>query len=467
MNLKEKSLIVYELNEVPKKVIDYYITKRPKSNLSYLCKTGLFKETFTNDSGELHPWSTWPSVHRGVNNDIHCINFLNQDKSCSKLYPPIWEVLERYGISIGIFGSLQTFPPYMNPCVDFFVPDTFAPETTSFPPELELFQKFNLSMARSHKAFAGKIKIIDIINLLNLIKKGLISTSTIIEVLIHLCKEIYDSRYKKRRSNIQAIFAFDAYKKFLNKCNPKYSTFFSNHVAASMHRYWLHTFPKDFGLMTQKKVKDKKFNSLNIIKSMDIADKQIGYLMKFQELRGGSLWIVSGFGQEAITRQECNYEIYLDNEEKFLEAMGLSKSNYKFIPSMYPDINIKCKNMDKLILLLEKVKNLKDENGSKIIRQRYRNKGNTLNLVIEGDNFIDIGKCLFINNKPFKLDEIGFKLITRDIGTGYHTKEGIFISNKNFFSTINKKYLKNQNQIDICNLFDMTLNYFEIKYRKN
>ena len=114
MNSEKKSLIVYELNEVPKKVLDYYISKRPKSNLSYLCDKGFLKETFTNDSGELHPWSVWPSIHRGVNNDKHSINFLNQDKSCANSYPPIWEVLEKGGISIGVFGSLQTFPPYIN-----------------------------------------------------------------------------------------------------------------------------------------------------------------------------------------------------------------------------------------------------------------------------------------------------------------------------------------------------------------
>ena len=119
--------------------------------------------------------------------------------------------------------------------------------------------------------------------------------------------------------------------------------------------------------------------------------------------------------------------------------------------------------MDKLSLLLEKVQNLKDEKGSKIIRQRYQNKGNTLNLIIESDKFIDNSKYLFINEKPFKLDEIGFKLISRDIGTGYHCKEGIFISNNNFTKTLNKKNFKNDKKIDICNLFDMTLKYFELK----
>ena len=38
------------------------------------------------DEGELHPWSTWPTVHRGVNNNLHKIRFINQDlKKCKNL----------------------------------------------------------------------------------------------------------------------------------------------------------------------------------------------------------------------------------------------------------------------------------------------------------------------------------------------------------------------------------------------
>ena len=35
--------------------------------------------------GELHPWSTWPTVHRGVTNETHRINFINQDLSCRRM----------------------------------------------------------------------------------------------------------------------------------------------------------------------------------------------------------------------------------------------------------------------------------------------------------------------------------------------------------------------------------------------
>ena len=74
-----KKLILYELNEVPLKLLELYSKIRPLSNISYLLHQGNILQTKTNDIGELHPWSTWPTVHRGVTNEKHNINFINQD----------------------------------------------------------------------------------------------------------------------------------------------------------------------------------------------------------------------------------------------------------------------------------------------------------------------------------------------------------------------------------------------------
>ena len=48
----KKSLIIYELNEVPKKIIDYYISIKPNSNLNKLIKSGFYSETTTDDIGK-------------------------------------------------------------------------------------------------------------------------------------------------------------------------------------------------------------------------------------------------------------------------------------------------------------------------------------------------------------------------------------------------------------------------------
>ena len=121
MDKANNKLILYELNEVPVKLLNYYTTLKPNSNFNYLINSGKLKPTITNDIGELHPWSTWPTVHRGVNNNIHNIRFINQDLKCAKAWPPIWETISLNNISIGIFGSLQSYPPIINKNVKFFL----------------------------------------------------------------------------------------------------------------------------------------------------------------------------------------------------------------------------------------------------------------------------------------------------------------------------------------------------------
>ena len=74
-------LIIYELNEIPRKLFDFYINKFPNSSFAEIANKGIILNTITKDIGELHPWSTWPTVHRGVYNDVHKIYSINQDLS--------------------------------------------------------------------------------------------------------------------------------------------------------------------------------------------------------------------------------------------------------------------------------------------------------------------------------------------------------------------------------------------------
>ena len=134
---KIKKLILYELNEVPSRVLEKFVSNNPDSSFSFLIKNGFLKETFTLDEGELHPWSTWPTVHRGVNNNVHQIKFLNQNLAYAKKWPPIWEELIKNKISIGIFGSLQSYPPIKNNLVKFYLPDTFSPSCKAIPKQIE------------------------------------------------------------------------------------------------------------------------------------------------------------------------------------------------------------------------------------------------------------------------------------------------------------------------------------------
>ena len=67
-----------------------------------------------------------------------------------------------------------------------------------------------------------------------------------------------------------------------------------------MHRYWFDIFPNDFKNYFREA---DEFNKKSIIMALDIADQQIGELIKFSMRNSYELWIASSMGQKAFVRE--------------------------------------------------------------------------------------------------------------------------------------------------------------------
>ena len=76
---------------------------------------------------------------------------------------------------------------------------------------------------------------------------------------------------------MQAILSFDVYEKYLLKNEPDFTTYFTNHVAGMMHRYWDNLFEN------KSNSKESLFNKNSIIEAMDISDRHIGKLKKISK----------------------------------------------------------------------------------------------------------------------------------------------------------------------------------------
>jgi hypothetical protein len=65
-----------------------------------------------------------------------------------------------------------------------------------------------------------------------------------------IAAQLVDERINKwkviRRRTYQSIISFDIFYKQLETHKPDFSTFFTNHVASSQHRYWAAAFPEDY-----------------------------------------------------------------------------------------------------------------------------------------------------------------------------------------------------------------------------
>lgn len=453
-NNLDNKLILYELNEVPKRIIDLYIGLYPKSNFAKILSKGIFLETITKDDGELHPWSTWPTVHRGVNNFLHNIRYINQDLTKTFNYKPIWEILVDNEINVGIFGSLQSFPPLYNDKVCFYLPDTFAPSPKAFPSDLMEFQKFNLDVVGENKAISRKITFNQINSFLRLINKNIISKQSAFNAVNHILKEKINHKYKTRRSLLQPELSFDLFFNNLNFYSPNFSTYFTNHVAGMMHRYWKDLFPQDFKL---EKTTIDSFYSQSILKAMSIADVQIGRLINLSEKENYDIWIISSMGQSSINRGDYIPELVIRDISKLIKILKLDVNAYTLLPAMQPDICIDCLDGFHLTKLRKSIKQLKDSNGNLILEERYEPVGLRLNLSIQRSKAVIKDQELIFEIKKYDLKETGFQIIKRNIGTGYHIPKGIFIAYGNKSIKIFKK--KSQ-LIDTCKICPTILKFF-------
>lgn len=339
-------IVLFELNEVPWRVIDDFVAERPQSCLARLLPTMHTYRTYAEDTA-LSPWITWPSLHRGVGDEQHTVSDFGQDLSeVNAAYPSVWEILVRHGVSTGVCGSLHSYPlPSNVAAYTFYVPDVFAAGSECFPPEIEAFQAFNLEMSREsgrnvstavpwHKAWrllAGAPAL------------GL-KPRTLLDIGLQIADERRRKWVRVRRRTYQVVLAFDIFMKQLSATKPAFSTFFTNHVASSMHRYWAARYPDDY----------LQFNYGNdwvdtyrheITWTMTKFDAMLARLARFVERNADyALWIATSMGQAATEASEVQTQVYLQDVDQFMRCLGFSSADWEARPAMLPRVIVALKS---------------------------------------------------------------------------------------------------------------------------
>src|SRR5690348_3138705 len=103
-------ILLLEINEIPWRLLDRYRGRRGFSKLDRFTSLSDQFTTIAVDTGELSPWVTWPTLHRGMSNERHGVKNLGQDPATFR-GKPIWEEIRELGGSIGVCGSMQSWPP--------------------------------------------------------------------------------------------------------------------------------------------------------------------------------------------------------------------------------------------------------------------------------------------------------------------------------------------------------------------
>lgn len=340
--MPNEKIILFELNEVPTKIIDYFVRLRPNSWLAETAKSRKEYSTFMPNTGHLSPWNTWPSFHRGVSNDKHFLSDFNQDTTeVDREFPPIWSKLSQKGASVGVFGSLHSFPvPADKSNVAFHVPDVFAPSPDCVPSEVALFQEINLALSReSARNVNGRVPIREAAKLAMGFRKLGFQFGTVTDVVGQILSERFDSWKTTRRRTYQSVIGFDVFMKQLVTKRPDFVTFFTNHVASSMHRYWAAAFPDDYEEM---KFSDDWLSLYEneVLWTMEKADMMLRQLGDFVRKNPEYVLVcASSMGQDAVECEPIETQLYVTNHTKLMRALGMALGDYEVLPAMVPQFN--------------------------------------------------------------------------------------------------------------------------------
>ncbi len=418
-----RPLLLLEINEVPWRLIDEFVAHPELPSLRAFFGAARTRTTRSTDIGELHPWVTWPSFHRGMDNRSHGIAFLGQDPATFK-GKPIWQEYRERGHSVGIFGSLQSWPPQDPGPGGFHVPDTFARDERCIPEWVEPFQRFNLRQTGSNGRVIneGSLYRSDSLGLLLSLPRLGIRAATCAAVARQLVSERLDRTQLARRPIFQGILAWDVFRKLFDPGKPPaFSTFFTNHVAGIMHRYWDHVFPADLG----KDPNARHPHRETMLFALKVLDRMLGEALELQAANPELiLAFASSMGQGPVNREHHEgREMSIPRVRDLLVACGLGPADFEPLLAMVPQICVQIPDARKRQATRELLERATLASGEMFISIEEISDRLSITTVTPRSADIDAGRFR-LGGRDLTWDQAGIQFHAVEKGSGYHIPEG-------------------------------------------
>lgn len=423
-------VVVFELNEVPWRIIDWWAAQRPDSEIASILAASSQWTSVSPDDGHLSPWVTWPTVHRGVPNTVHGIGHFGHDTEDADVIAPTWWARAvDAGRRVGVFGLLHTneLPDDVHRYA-FFVPDTFAPSADTHPESLHSFQAFNLSMARaSARNVSTSIDVAAARRFLVQSPRLGLRPATVGRLVRQLIDERRQPHTRVRRRSYQSVLAFDLFLHQVRRTTPDAAAFFTNHVASAMHRYWAATFPQDYDAETFG-FDETWISTWNgeIAEAMEHADRMVGRLRVHCDDVGAVLVIASSMGQQAAQGTPVGRQLYLRDVDAFVRDAGIDPATVERRPAMDPHVNVVLTDIGD-----------RDALRSRLAAMSIGDRPITYTEEEGGFFSLEFGQAddaigeLTVDSEVRTPESLGFEIVEIEdevASTGYHVPEGILIT---------------------------------------
>lgn len=404
--IKNRQLILIELNEVNFDVVKQYIANDPARFPSLKkCLAGAFRETTSEVVYEhLEPWIQWPSVHTGKSFDEHGIfrlgDIVNSDAS------QIFEEVECAGFSVGVLSAMNAANHLKKPT--YFIPDPWTKTESD-----NSFWSRSIGAAVSQAVNDNASQRITLKSAFKLLL-ALIRFSQFKHYADYLSLALQSRRASWKKALFLDLFLHDYHMSLLKNKKPAFSTLFLNAGAHIQHHYFFNS-PYSQKLISLKNP-DWYINENNdpVADMLAVYDKIIGEIFSLENV---DVIIATGLSQKPYDRVKFYYR--LRNHSKFLEQFGI---NFKSVsPRMTRDFLVEFDSQDEAIKAEKILRSIKVESDGRYIFEEIDNRGQSLFVTLTYPDEITESTVIFADDiqVPF-LAAVAFVAIKN----GMHQSKG-------------------------------------------
>lgn len=308
-NLKFKSLVLLELNEINFGIVSAYLEQGATlPNFSRIIDNGFVNSFSESEYSQLEPWIQWPSIHTGKTFSEHKIFRLGDISKYEG--SQLFEEIERRGYSVGSLSAMNAANRLDKPA--FFIPDPW----TNTPPDGSFLSRA-LTKATSQTVndnTSGRITLRSVIHLV-------VGSVVLISVTryLWLAKKLFWALRKPwRRAMFLDLLLTEYFLGLVKRRKPEFSTLFLNAGAHIQHHYMLSS-----PIFKSSKFQNPKWyvedGADPLLEVYQQYDEMIGRLVSPPETR---YIIATGLSQKPCDKPIFYYR--LNDHAAFLKRVGIA-----------------------------------------------------------------------------------------------------------------------------------------------
>jgi len=387
-------VLLLEFNEINWRLLDPLIERGTLPTFAHLKAQGAWGSPQSVDLGnKLDPWITWTTVYTGKPQTEHGVCFLEQPPETIRS-KRIWDMVADAGLSVGVFGSLNSWPP--RPVKGFWVPGTFAKDPDTYPSRLRPIQELNLTYTRGYNygAFRGTGGFLWKVKTAGRLAGLGLTPRSVFQVVAQLARERVNAKAAWKRVSLQPLINFDLFARLHARHQPDFATFHTNHVAHYQHLYWRAMQPE---LFPQEPAPDERETYGEAIEhGYRVADRILRRALRL--LSPDTVLIVaSSMGQQPYINQALEKGkrlLRLRSYDAFLGLLG-AEDGVRIVPTMADQFNIYAATKESLLRLRDIIAGSYVDTPQQPLFH-FLDRGNSLTVCLRQFNAVsDLSLCHF------------------------------------------------------------------------